>query len=144
MGSHVLGTRPRFSRVWRAYSTALAALPSPAVGVLATSRNGQSRPALTTGPTIHRLPVARDHPNVRNLAAGAADTPTREKARCQPGQVCDEKSNVCEPLLTHRKNRTMASKPGLSGVPGMKAHPIVVVCCEPGGGLRAGLVVSGV
>jgi len=26
----------------------------------------------------------------------------------------------------------------------MKAHPIVVVCCEPGGGLRAGLVVSGV
>ena len=32
------------------------------------------------------------------------------------GQVGDEKTNVCEPLLTHRKNRTMASKPGLSGV----------------------------
>ena len=40
------------------------------------------------------------------------------------GQVCDEKTNVCEPLLTHRKNRTMASKPGLSGVPGMKARPL--------------------
>ena len=40
------------------------------------------------------------------------------------GQVCDEKTNVCEPLLTHRKNRTMASKPGLSGIPGMKARPL--------------------
>ena len=60
------------------------------------------------------------------------------------GQVGDEKTNVCEPLLTHRKNKTMASKPGLSGVPGMKARPIVVVCREPGGGLRAGLVVPGV
>jgi hypothetical protein len=38
--------------------------------------------------------------------------------------VCDEKTNVCEPLLTHRKNRTMASKPGLSRVPGMKARPL--------------------
>ena len=60
------------------------------------------------------------------------------------GQVGDEKTNVSEALLTHRKNRTVASKPGLSGVPGMKAHPIEVVCCEPGGGLRAGLVVPGV
>jgi hypothetical protein len=60
------------------------------------------------------------------------------------GQVGDEKTNVCEPLLTHRKGKTMASKPGLSGVPGMKARPIVVVCREPGGGLRAGLVVPGV
>ena len=39
------------------------------------------------------------------------------------GQVGDEKTNVCEPLLTHRKNRTMASKPGSSGIPGMKARP---------------------
>ena len=31
-----------------------------------------------------------------------------------------------------------------SSVLGMKAHPIEAVCCEPGGGLRAGLVVSGV
>ncbi len=38
------------------------------------------------------------------------------------GQVGDEKTNVCEPLLTHRKNRTMASKPGSSGIPGMKAR----------------------
>ena len=60
------------------------------------------------------------------------------------GQVGDRKTNVCEPLLTHRKNKTMASKPGLSRVPGMKAHPIGVVRREPGGGLRAGLAVPGV
>ncbi len=39
------------------------------------------------------------------------------------GQVCDEKTNVCEPLLTHRNNPTTASKPGSEVVPGMKARP---------------------
>jgi hypothetical protein len=39
------------------------------------------------------------------------------------GRVCDEKTNVCEPLLTHRNNPTMASKPGLEVVPGTKARP---------------------
>jgi hypothetical protein len=67
----------------------------------------------------------------------------RQKGPLSAGQVCDEKTNVCEPLLTHRKNRTMASKPGLSGVPGMNARPLWV-CPERGGGLRAGLAVSGV
>ena len=83
-----------------------------------------------------------NHRKLRRLRAGVVSVAV-EVSRVA-GQVCDEKTNVCEPLLTHRKNRTMASKPGLSGVPGMKAHPIEVVCCEPGGGLRAGLVVPGV
>src|SRR6202040_588677 len=38
------------------------------------------------------------------------------------GQVCDEKTNVCKPLLTHREHET-ASKPGREMVPGMKARP---------------------
>src|SRR3954470_11914804 len=58
----------------------------------------------------------------------AASVKSRGGERCgkgplSAGQVCDEKTNVCEPLLTHRKNRTMASKPGSSGIPGMKARP---------------------
>jgi hypothetical protein len=83
-----------------------------------------------------------NHRKLRRLRAGVVSVAV--EGPLSAGQVGDEKTNVCEPLLTHRKNRTMASKPGLSGVPGMKAHPIVAVCCEPGGGLRAGLVVSGV
>ena len=38
------------------------------------------------------------------------------------GQVCDEKTNMCEPLLTHRNETTMASKPGSVGGPGTKAR----------------------
>ena len=59
------------------------------------------------------------------------------------GQVGDEKTNVCEPLLTHRKNRTVASKPGLSGIPGIKAHALWCALSQEVG-LRAGLAVSGV
>ena len=33
------------------------------------------------------------------------------KGPLSAGQVSDEKTNVCKPLLTHRKNRTTASKP---------------------------------
>ena len=83
-----------------------------------------------------------NHRKLRRLRAGVVSVAV--EGPLSAGQVGDEKTNVCEPLLTHRKNRTMASKPGLSGVPGMKAHPILVVCCEPGGGLRADLAVSGV
>jgi hypothetical protein len=39
------------------------------------------------------------------------------------GQVSDEKTNVCEPLLTHRNNPTTASKPGGEVDLGMKARP---------------------
>ena len=59
------------------------------------------------------------------------------------GQVSDEKTNVCEPLLTHRKYKT-ASKPGRIMVPGRKVTPVIRACLEPGGDLRVGLVVPGV
>jgi hypothetical protein len=89
--------------------------------------------------------VQAEHSNHRKLRRSRAGVVSvAVKGPRSVGQVGDEKTNVCEPLLTHRKNKTMASKPGLSGVPGMKARPIVVVCREPGGGLRAGLVVPGV
>ena len=38
------------------------------------------------------------------------------------GRVCDEKTNMCEPLLTHRNETTMASKLGSVGGPGTKAR----------------------
>jgi hypothetical protein len=38
------------------------------------------------------------------------------------GQVCDEKTNMCEPLLTHRNVPKKASKPGTEVVPGTKAR----------------------
>jgi len=39
------------------------------------------------------------------------------------GQVCGEKTNMCEPLLTHRKINTVASEPGSCECPGTRAHP---------------------
>ena len=63
-----------------------------------------------------------NHRKLRRLRAGVVSVAV--EGPLSAGQVCDEKTNVCEPLLTHRKNRTMASKPGLSGVPGMKARPL--------------------
>ena len=63
-----------------------------------------------------------NHRKLRRLRAGVVSV--AGKGPLSAGQVCDEKTNVCEPLLTHRKNRTMASKPGLSGIPGMKARPV--------------------
>ena len=43
------------------------------------------------------------------------------KGSLSAGQVCDEKTNVCEPLLTHRNHPKMASKPGVGELPGTKA-----------------------
>ena len=63
-----------------------------------------------------------NHRKLRRLRAGVVSVAV--EGPLSAGQVCDEKTNVCEPLLTHRKNRTMASKPGLSGIPGMKARPM--------------------
>ena len=68
--------------------------------------------------------VQAEHSNHRRLRRSRAGVVSAAgKGPLSAGQVCDEKTNVCEPLLTHRKNRTMASKPGSSGIPGMKARP---------------------
>ena len=62
--------------------------------------------------------------------------------------MSDEKTNVCEPLLTHRKNRTMASKPGEFRILGRRALLTdaleargLPVCC-PGGARCIGGVSS--
>ena len=39
------------------------------------------------------------------------------------GRVCDEKTNMCEPLLTHRNETTMASKLGICGWSRDKGSP---------------------
>ena len=61
-----------------------------------------------------------NHRRLRRLRAGVVSA--AGKGPLSAGQVCDEKTNVCEPLLMHRKSRTMASIPGWSGIPGMKAR----------------------
>ncbi len=73
----------------------------------------------------------------------AASVKSRGGERCgkgpsRAGQVCDEKTNVCEPLLTHRKAKT-APKPGAIRTSGTKARPRGVLsargrpACCPGG-----------
>jgi hypothetical protein len=46
----------------------------------------------------------------------------RSKGPPRVGQVSDEKTNVCEPLLTHRKNEQRHQNRGMWDVPGMTAH----------------------
>jgi hypothetical protein len=55
--------------------------------------------------------------------------------------VCDEKANVCEPLLTHR-NVDGGIETGEVHGPGSRARR--VACWKSGSVLRAGLVVPGV
>ena len=43
-----------------------------------------------------------------------------EKARKAAGQVCDGKTNVCEPLLTHRKPLRWHRNRGRSQTPGQR------------------------
>ena len=42
-----------------------------------------------------------NHRKLRRLRAGVVSVAAKVPAG--PGQVCDEKTNVCEPLLMHRK-----------------------------------------
>ena len=63
------------------------------------------------------------------------------------GRVCDEETNMCEPLLTHRNEITVASKLGSVGGPGTKARrggPSVgeLAVCGPGGARCIGGVSS--
>jgi hypothetical protein len=88
--------------------------------------------------------VQAEIPNHRSVMPVKSRGGKRLRTRpAAAGQVCDEKTNVCEPLLTHRNNPTKASKPGSEVDPGMKARP-VVARRKPGGDLRVGLVVPGV
>ena len=86
------------------------------------------------------LAVQAGSPNHREPRWSRADVVSVPgKGPAGPGQVCDGKTNVCEPLLTHREKQTMASKlrvgPGpqdkgaLLGVPSARELPV----CGPGG-----------
>jgi hypothetical protein len=89
-------------------------------------------------------PSKAENPNRRSVMPVKSRGGKRLRKRpATAGQVCDEKTNVCEPLLTHRNNPTTASKPGSEVVPGTKTRP-VPARPEPGGDLRVGLVVPGV
>ena len=81
-----------------------------------------------------------NHRKLRRLRAGVVSVAV--EGPLSAGQVCDEKTNVCEPLLTHREHET-ASKPGREMVPGMKARPFWARR-ESGGDLHVGLAVPGV
>jgi len=60
------------------------------------------------------------------------------------GQVSDEKTNACEPLLTHRKNRTMALAPAAAVVAvDALALAAAVVAVDVGKTTAAVLVTDG-
>src|SRR5258708_28508600 len=77
----------------------------------------------------------------------AAPVKSRDGERCgkgplSAGQVCDEKTNVREPLLTHRWAERRHQNRGSSELPGQRR--VLVACPQPGSGLLAALVVPGV
>ena len=72
--------------------------------------------AMEVGPPGSPMQVeSPNHRKLRRSRAGVVSVAA--KAPPGAGQVCDEKTNVCEPLLTHR-NVVMASKPGKYTAPG--------------------------
>jgi hypothetical protein len=87
--------------------------------------------------------VQAEIPNRRSVMPVKSRGGKRLRTRpAAAGQVGDEKTNVCEPLLTHRNHPKMASKPGMEELPGQSRT--AAVRSQPGGGLRAGLAVPGV
>ena len=80
-----------------------------------------------------------NHRKLRRLRAGVVSVAA--KALPGAGQVGDEKTNVCEPLLTNR-NVDGGIETGEVHGPGSAAR--LVACRKSGGGLCAGLVVPGV
>ena len=87
-----------------------------------------------------------NHRKLRRLRAGVVSVAV--KVSRVAGQVCDEKTNVCEPLLTHRnkqrrhRNRTVWGGPGqrraFRGAPSAGERP----ACGPGGARCIGGVSS--
>jgi len=98
-----------------------------------------SGPAVQAGSPNHRK-LRRSRAGVVSVAA---------KGPRSAGQVCDEKTNVCEPLLTHQEtglrhqNRGRARAPGQRraqyGVPSARGRP---ACCHGGARCRGGVSSS--
>ncbi len=106
------------------------------------------------------MPYRRWRKALRGPRAGGVLKPPQCHAGQEPGweatavngpppadQVSDEKTNMCEPLLT-RRNVKMTSELGLPGCPERKAHPWgapsarELPACGPGGVRRIGGVSS--
>src|SRR5664279_1337486 len=85
-----------------------------------------------------------NHRKLRRLSAGVVSV--AGKGPLSAGQVCDGKTNVCEPLLTHRQteqwhqNRGGAEFPGqrraVGGVLSARGRP---ACCPGGVRCRGGV-----
>jgi hypothetical protein len=80
-----------------------------------------------------------NHRKLRRSRAGVVSVAA--KASPGAGQVCDEKTNVCEPLLTHRN---VYDGIGTGEVHGPGSTARLLAGRESGGCLRVGLVVPGV
>src|ERR1700751_5729951 len=80
-----------------------------------------------------------NHRKPRRLRAGVVSV--AGKGSLSAGQVCDEKTNVCEPLLTHRKADRWHQNRESAELPGQRR---VHACPQPGSGLCAALAVPGV
>ena len=78
-----------------------------------------------------------NHRKLRRSRAGVVSVAV--DVSLSAGQVCDEKTNVCEPLLTHRKNRRRHRNRGLWVVLGqrraLRGGPVAgeLPVCGPGG-----------
>ena len=59
-----------------------------------------------------------NHRKLRRLRAGVVSVAV--KVSRVAGQVCDEKTNVCEPLLTHRNKQRRHRNRNVWGVPGQR------------------------
>ena len=81
-----------------------------------------------------------NHRKLRRLRAGVVSVAA--KGLPCAGQVSGEKTNGCEPLLTHRQTERWHRNRGGAEFPGQRRAD--VVCPQPGGGLHAALVVPGV
>ena len=81
-----------------------------------------------------------NHRKLRRSRAGVVSVAA--KVPQSAGQVSDEKTNMCEPLLTHRKEFRWRQNRGLDLALGTKAR--LWVCPQPGSGLLVALAVPGV
>jgi hypothetical protein len=89
-----------------------------------------------------------NHRKLRRSRAGVVSVAV--KGPLSAGQVCDEKTNVCEPLLTHRQierwhqNRGSAESPGQghAGSSAVLSARGLPACCPGGARCRGGVSSS--
>ena len=111
----------------RCRSTTTAEFPAPTCVLKGSDDDVEDRRhdpcCASDGGRSSGVAVQAEIPNHRRLRRSRAGVVSAAgDVSLLAGQVCDEKTNMCEPLLTHRNETTMASKPGSVGGPGTKAR----------------------